>query len=473
MNARLLNQASCHARPAVTCASISEASARKSACCASLTLRVTVPNKYPGPAAAFAGALAWCLAWSSALAAEDVPDPLLAKPMADLKKTVESSDSETERILAAEAIAELLRPPAAPNKRDAPVVAVRTLSAAERELAVEAAAAGIGDSSCAVRHFSQKALAALDAAAIPVLKAALADSQIDKVQAACLALYDMGKRRNKAGPSPASVVEVVPGLVRALQHDSYVVREAAAMACRGLGPAAVPALPQIIELLDDEEFSVANAAVYAVAAVDPSGEKSVPALAKSLDSGHDLREFICVELGAMGQDARSAVPALVKLVRADRNNWHAGNAACKALMAIVAFKPKDAEGKPVEDKTVAVRRIAIAAIVDGALNHETDFCRWNCYNSLFLDSNVHCPFGAEIRPLIPKVLADLREYMAITPTKWWPPRKVTCDLAVRIARSDSKRKREIVAVINELLNDEKTEKGGVVELEKMLKTLED
>lgn len=416
--------------------------------------------------------LVLCLTWNPAPAAEKAPDPLLAKPMGDLKRTVQSSVSEIDRILAAEAIAKLLKPPAPPKRKGAPTVAVRSLTAAERKLALEAAAVGIGDSSCAVRHYSQKALAALDAEAIPVLKAALSDAQIDKLQAACLALYDVGYRRSKTDPLPASVVAVVPGLVRALQHDSYVVREAAAMACRGLGPVAAPALPQIIGLLDDREFSVANAAVYAVAAVDPSGEKSVPALVKALDSEHDLREFICVELGAMGQDARSAVPALANLVKADRNNWHAGNAACKALVQIVAFRPLDAERNPVEDRTVAVRPMAIAAIVDGALNHETEFCRWNCYNSLFLDSGVHCPFGDEIRPLIPKVLADLREYMAMTPTKWWPPRKETCDLAVRIARNDPKEKKKIVVLIKELLKDEKTGRGGVVELEKMLKALE-
>jgi len=420
---------------------------------------------------ALAGTLALCLAWSPAPAAEEVPDPLLAKPTADLKKTVESSDSEIDRILAAEAIAELLNPPA-PRKRGKPTVTIRQLAADERALALRAAAVGIGDSSCAVRHYSRKALTALDADAIPVLKKALAEKQIDKLQAACLALYDMGKRRRKNDPLPASVSETVPGLIAALQHDSYVVREAAAMACRGLGPVASPALPQLVELLEDEEFSVANAAVYAVAAADPSGETSVPALVKALDSKHDLREFICVELGEMGQDAGPAVPALTKLVRADRNNWHAGNAACQTMLKIVAFKPKGADGNAVEDRAAEVRPVAIAAIVDGVLNHETEFCRRNCYRSLFLGPNLHCPFGDEIRPLIPKVLADLREYVAMTPTKWGPPRKETCNLAVRIARSDPKQKEKIVALIDELLKDEKTEKGGVLELEKMLKALE-
>jgi len=424
--------------------------------------------------AILAGTLSLCLAWGPAPAAEDAPDPLLAKPVTDLKKAVESSDSEIDRILAAEAIAKLLNPPAPPKKRRAPAqVVVRSLTDAERKLALEAAAVGIGDSSCAVRHYSQKALAALGEEAIPALKSALAEAQVDKLQAASLALYDMGKRRGKADSLPANVADVVPGLVRALQHDSYVAREAATMACRGLGPAAAPALPRLVELLEDEEFSVANAAVYAVAAVDPSGEAAAPALAKALDSEHDLREFICVELGDMGQDARLAVPALAKLVGADRNNWHAGNAAAKALMKIVAFKPRDAEGNPVEDNTAAVRPIAIAAIVDGALNHETEFCRWNCLNSLFLAPSLHCPFGDEIQPLIPVVLADLREYMAVKPTKWWPPRKETCDLAVRIARSDPKRRKQVVALIKELLQEDKTEKGGVPYLEKMLKALAD
>ncbi len=426
--------------------------------------------------AALAGTIAFLLTWSPALTAEKPPHPFLVKSMVDLKRTVESGDSEIDRILAAEAIGELLNPPPPPKKGKA-IVEIRTITAAERVLALEAATVGIGDSSCAVRHYSQKALASLGDDAIAVLKAALADAHVDKVQAACLALYDMSKRRSKrqskSDPPPANFAEVVPGLIAALQHDSYVVREAAAMACRGLGPAAAPALPQLVALLKDKEFSVANAAVYAVAAADPSGQTSAPALVTALGCAHDLREFICVELGDMGQDARSAVPALAKLVRADRNNWHAGNAACKALMEIVAFKPKDAEGNPVEDKTAAVRPLAIAAIVEGALNHETEFCRWNLYNSLFLAPNIYCPLGKEIRPLIPKVLADLREYMATTPTRWWPPRKETCDLAVRIARSNPLAKKKIVALLEELLKDEKTEKGGVRELEKMLRALED
>ena len=75
--------------------------------------------------------------------------------------------------------------------------------------------------------------------------------------------------------------------------------------------------------------------------------------------------------------------------------------------------------------------------------------------------------------MIPKVLADLREYVAMTPTKWWPPRKETCGLAVRIAQSDPKQKEKIVALVKELLEDGMTEKGGFLELEKMLKALED
>lgn len=415
--------------------------------------------------------LALCPACSLAAAADDVPDPLLAKPVADLRMTICSSESELDRILAAEAIQKLLDPPAPPKRGPAPVV--RTLSEAERTLALETAAVGIGDSSCAVRHYSRKSLTALGAEAIPVLKAALADTQIDKLQAACLALYDMGYRRGKTETLPENIDETLPGITRALKHDSYVVREAAAMACRGLGPAAAPALPQIIELLDDEEYSVANAAVYAVAAVDPTGGESVPALVKALDSKHDLREFICVELGNMGQNAGPAVPTLARLVKSDRDHWYAGDAACTAMMQIVAFKPLDAERNPVEDRTADVRPIAIAAIVDGALNHETEFCRWNCLRSLFIAPELYCPIGDEARPLIPEILDDLREYMAMTPTKWWPPRKETCDLAVRIARSNPKQREQIVALIKELLNDEKTEEGGVAELDKMLKALED
>mgnify|MGYP001570374130 CR=1 FL=1 len=236
---------------------------------------------------------------------------------------------------------------------------------------------------------------------------------------------------------------------------------------------AAPALPRLIALLDDDELSVANAAVHAVAAADPTGHLSVPALCDALDSRHDLREFICVELGAMGQDALGAVPALVRMVDTDRNNWHAGHAACEALMAIVAFPPKDEEGQPVKDRAAEVRPMAIGAIVESSLHHETHFCRWDRHKSLFLKPHLYCPFGDELKPLVPKVLADLREYMPMQQTKFWPPRQETCDLAVRIARSDPEERVRITTVVRELLEDETTDEAGIRQLEDMLTTLED
>lgn len=424
------------------------------------------------------GALATGLAWSISPAAEEEADPFMAKPMAELSQTVVSGDAEIDRIHAAETIGKLLEKPEQPKgkkkgaKRAEEAAPARQLTPDDRKLALTAAATGIGDSSGAVRHYSQKVLASLGEDAIPLVNAALTDANIDKVQAAALAVDDMGGKGKRNDPLPAGVDVVVPALIKALQHDSYVVREAAAMACRGLGTVAAPALPQLIALLQEDEFSVANAAVHAVAAADPSGKESVPALVAALDSKHDLREFICVELGEMGQNAADAVPALAKLVDTDRNNWHAGNAACKALMKIVAYDPKGNEGNPVEDKCAKVRPLAIAAIVEGALNHETHFCRWDRLNSLYMKPSLYCPFGDEIQPLIPKVLADLREYMPMTQTKYWPPREETCDLAVRIGLSDEMERAKIVALVKELLRDGTTEKSGVAQLEKMLNALE-
>jgi len=56
--------------------------------------------------------LSLCIACISAQAAEEAPDPLLAKPLVELKRTVVSSNSEIDRILGAEAIVKLLDPPA-------------------------------------------------------------------------------------------------------------------------------------------------------------------------------------------------------------------------------------------------------------------------------------------------------------------------------------------------------------------------
>ncbi len=433
------------------------------------------------------GTLAVCLALSGLHAAEKSTNPFLAKPLAELKTTIESSDSEIDRIRAAAAVRDLLKASAAPSasnvskkpkkskksKKGKAPAPVRQITAADRKLCLDAAAIGIGDSSCAVRHYSRKSLTLLGKDAIGVLTTALAAKDINKLQAACLALYDMGGGGKKATTDlPAGINAVVPGVTKALQHDSYVVREAAGMACRGLGPVMKSALPQIIKLLGDEEFSVANAAVYAVAAVDPSGKKSVPALVKTLDSPHDLREFICVELGAMGQKAGPAVPAIAKVVMVDRDGWHAGKAACLALTAIVVFNPKDADGKDVEDKVADVRPIALAAIIDGYLNLKTAFRRADCRASLFIQPHLYCPFGNEAKPLIPKVMADLRQYMGEKPTRWEPPRQETCNLAVRIAQTNPKMKKELIAVVKELSKDEKTHETYISMLEKMLKALE-
>ncbi len=418
-----------------------------------------------------AGAVTLLLAWTCLHAAEKVPDPFLVKPIEELKETVESSKSEIDRIRAAAAIEARLKPAAKPQKGKA-AGPVRQLIPAERKLCLSAAATGIGDTSCAVRHYSRKALTLLGEDAIGTLKAVLASKDINKLQAACLAIYDMGKNGKQVALLPKSIAAAVPGVAKALGHDSYVVREAAAMACRSLGPIAAPALPRLIGLLADKEFSVANAAVYAVAAVDRSGAESVPALVKTLKSPHDLREFICVELGAMGQNAGPAVPALAEIVNVDRNGWHAGKAACNALMTIVAFNPKDADGKTVDDKVAAVRPIALAAIIDGALNHKSAFRQLDCLNSLFVRPHLHCPFGEEAKPLTIKLMADLRQYVAEKPTRWGPPCQETCGLAVRIAQTNPKMKRELIALVKELSKDQKTQKVHVPLLNKVLKALE-
>jgi hypothetical protein len=419
-----------------------------------------------------AGVLTLCLAWGCLHAAPDTPEAYLSKPIGQLKKIIESGDSEIDRIHAAKAIGDMLKTPAKPKRGKAPTP-LRQLNASERKLSLEAAGIGIGDSSCAVRHYSRKTLALLGEDAVPILKAALAGKDINKLQAACLVIYDMGKRRGRSDSSlPAGIDVVAPGVTRALEHDSYVVREAAATACRGLGPIAAAALPQIIKLLGDKEFSVANAAVHAVAAVDPSGEKSVSALTKTLDSPHDLREFICVELGAMGQNAGPAVPALAKIVNVDRNSWHAGKAACNALMAIVAFNPRGSDGKVVKDKVAAVRPIALAAIIDGALNNKSAFRQQDCFNALFIRPHLHCPFGKEAGPLVARVMTNLSQYASEKPTRWGPPLDETCNLAARIAQTNPKMKQELIVLARGLLKNQKTHKSHASRLEKMLKALE-
>lgn len=90
--------------------------------------------------------------------------------------------------------------------------------------------------------------------------------------------------------------------------------------------------------------STRNAAAYAISGMGPAAKSAVPALVKVLedtDAPASVRFPVCVALKEIGPDAKGAVPALTKAME-DRNDDVAAMAR-RALRAITGEDPRPPE----------------------------------------------------------------------------------------------------------------------------------
>lgn len=117
---------------------------------------------------------------------------------------------------------------------------------------------------------------------------------------------------NALGSFAAYADIAVPGLVHALDHEDKVVRYVAAFSLKRYGELAALAVPRLIALLSDDDLSVSSTAGECLACV---GAKAVPALTEALGS-RELwqRVWSAKALGEIGSPARTAVPALLRLL---------------------------------------------------------------------------------------------------------------------------------------------------------------
>jgi hypothetical protein len=164
--------------------------------------------------------------------------------------------------------------------------------------------------------------------AIPVLTAALGESEPDVRAAAAWALSQLG----------TGGVSAVPALAKALADSSARVRDLAAVALRNIGPQAADAVPDLIRALDDPVDYVRFPVADAIGAIGPAASAAVPALTKRFlakgESGLVLNR-VALALGAIGPLAKSALPVLERAITANR----LGAAAREAVLRI--------QGKPV------------------------------------------------------------------------------------------------------------------------------
>jgi HEAT repeat protein len=169
------------------------------------------------------------------------------------------------------------------------------------------------------------ALVQMGQTAVPALAEALKDKEPGVRQIAAKAL-------GRIGPKPEAAV---PALTEALKDKEGFVRWVAAQALAQIGETAVPAL--IKSLGADHGPDVHR---YAAEALVKIGEPAVPALTKALrdkDNEWTVRQSAALALGAMGLEARDAVPALAEARRKDDVDA-VRKAADEALQKIQAAK---------------------------------------------------------------------------------------------------------------------------------------
>ena len=129
------------------------------------------------------------------------------------------------------------------------------------------------------------------------------------------------------GPSAAPAVGRLTPL---LADPSPRMRGLAALALREIGRASEPALPALIAALADRDLVVRYEVGLAIAALGAAAKPAVRPLMAAMDeepdewvsiARRDMRRAMAIALGAIGPDAREALPLLRKWMAFYRVAW--------------------------------------------------------------------------------------------------------------------------------------------------------
>ncbi|MFN8061040.1 MAG: DUF2961 domain-containing protein [Vicinamibacterales bacterium] len=166
-------------------------------------------------------------------------------------------------------------------------------------------------------------------------RAALASGDLDTLTSALsgtdaelreAALWSFGQLRAAAAPAQTAIVA-------ALADPSPVARGLAALALRDLGPLARPSVDALVTALRDSDTGVRMAAADAITRQGHDAQPAFEALlaaARVPDEHPHVQRSVANALGAIGPDAKSAVPALRELAKIPRVRW-AAEAAIKKI----------------------------------------------------------------------------------------------------------------------------------------------
>lgn len=148
----------------------------------------------------------------------------------------------------------------------------------------------------------------------------------------------------------------VPALIRATRDDVERVRRKAVSALGSMGQTAEIAIPAVVELMVfDESPAVRDAAATALAGIGPA---ALPVLQHLLnDEDPEVRWRAADAVGKLGADARGAAPALRQLLRDDNSNvrMHAVEALWETTRDARQVVPTLVEGLQSEDRQIRIR----------------------------------------------------------------------------------------------------------------------
>lgn len=151
---------------------------------------------------------------------------------------------------------------------------------------------------------------------MPEIISALRTGAPGEREAATWALTQMGRA---ARPAAAA-------LIAALHDDDHVVRGLAALALRDSGPLEGPAIDTLAQRLTDPDDGVRMVSAWAIAAQGKKAMRVFPSLlaAGRAEGQHPhAQRAVADALGAIGPDAREALPVLEELAKIPRVRWNA------------------------------------------------------------------------------------------------------------------------------------------------------
>jgi HEAT repeat protein len=168
----------------------------------------------------------------------------------------------------------------------------------------------------------------------------LQGSDPDARRAAAKSLSELGPEAKDA----------VPALVSALKDKDLFVRRFAAQALAEVGPdAAKQAVPALKAALTDTKTEVVEAAAGALGKMGAEGVSALVALSKEKGRDMTLRKKAIEAIGKAGEEAKSAVPYLVELMKeapAAKGKMDVGEIRMAAIAALGDLGPVAKEAVP-------------------------------------------------------------------------------------------------------------------------------